>query len=110
MTNPDQQDEIIEYKDLEEEDTLISSETSSIATKKKKNLLALICDHSSLNSSCENEEEEEEEETNFIVIEAKKIYTKKQYIKSLRLGLRLLLPSGRPNIFYEESIANILVK
>ncbi len=70
----------------------------------------------SANSSCENDEaldleeesavainneDNEEEETNFIVIESKKLYTKKQFVKSLKLGRRLTLTSGRPNLFYE---------
>ena len=38
---------------------------------------------------------------NFIVAESKKQYSRSKYVNSLRVGVRIVLPSGRCNIFYE---------
>ena len=41
------------------------------------------------------------ESKNFIVKESKKQYTRSKYVNSLRVGVRIVLPSGRCNCFYE---------
>ena len=38
---------------------------------------------------------------NFIVAESKKQYSRSKYVNSLRVGVRIVLPSGRCNVFYE---------
>jgi hypothetical protein len=40
---------------------------------------------------------------NALVKNTRRIYTRQQYIRRLRVGVRLILASGRPNLFFEEN-------
>ena len=47
------------------------------------------------------EKQDKKSNPNFIVKESQKQYTRSKYVNSLRVGVRLVLPCGRYNFFYE---------
>ena len=88
---------------------LTSDRQSYIAVKlqdvKNKALLSSTATQSSeCNTISENNKTENEvkkQNGNFIVAETKKQYSRSKYVNSLRVGVRIVLPSGRCNCFYE---------
>ena len=50
------------------------------------------------------EKQDKKSNPNFIVKESQKQYTRSKYVNSLRVGVRLVLPCGRYNFFYEVKL------
>ena len=55
------------------------------------------------------EKQDKKSNPNFIVKESQKQYTRSKYVNSLRVGVRLVLPCGRYNFFYEVKIEKISI-